>query len=97
LVAAVYGGRIYSSTDSGVTWMQLNSDTRNWYSIACSADGTKLVAVDYAGLIYTAAPSSSTPGPAGYLQGNQNTAIELQYVGNGKFLPISFVGNLKAF
>jgi len=52
------------------------------------------------GQIYTSAPSSvpgPTSGTAGYLLGNQNSAIELQYVGNGQFIPISYVGTIQAF
>ena len=43
LVAAAYGGQIYTSPDSGITWVPRES-TRNWSSVASSADGTKLVA-----------------------------------------------------
>ena len=52
LVAVVYGGQIYTSTDSGVTWTARES-RRDWYGVASSADGTKLVAVVYPGQIYT--------------------------------------------
>jgi hypothetical protein len=52
LVAAVYGGQIYTSTDSGVTWNGRGS-SRNWYSVASSSDGTKFVAVANNGQIYT--------------------------------------------
>ncbi len=45
LVAAVYGGGIYTSTNAGLTWVSNNAPSRQWYSIASSADGTKLVAV----------------------------------------------------
>jgi photosystem II stability/assembly factor-like uncharacterized protein len=59
LVAAVYNGQIYTSTDSGTNWTagEINPDFdggntniyRAWRSVASSADGTKLVAVDYPG------------------------------------------------
>ncbi len=45
LVAAVYGGGIYTSTNAGLTWISNNAPSRQWYSVASSADGTKLVAV----------------------------------------------------
>src|SRR5262249_17833926 len=38
LVATVYGGQIYTSTDSGLTWTPRDS-SREWYSVASSADG----------------------------------------------------------
>ncbi len=100
LVAGVSGDQIYNSTDSGVTWTAQNSGGRSWYSVASSSDGTKVVAAAYGDQIYTAVlfvGPSTTPGTAGYLLGNQNAAIELQYVGNGQFLPISSVGTFQAF
>ena len=57
----VYGGYIYTSTDSGDTWIQKTSDaTRAWYSVASSADGTKLAAVVQGGYIYTSIDSGNT-------------------------------------
>jgi len=59
-VAAVLNGQIYTSTDSGVTWTPRES-SRGWQSVASSADGTKLVAVEEAGQnggrIYTSTDS----------------------------------------
>ncbi len=52
LVATESGGRIYTSTDSGVSWTPSES-ARDWYSVASSSDGTKLVAVAYGDQIYT--------------------------------------------
>jgi len=63
LVAAVYNGPIYTSTNSGTNWTAgeiapefaggyPNTDTninQAWRSVACSADGTKLFAVEYGG------------------------------------------------
>jgi hypothetical protein len=95
LVAVVNGGHIYTSTDSGGTWT-LRDSSRNWWSVASSSDGTKLVAVVNGGQIYTS-DAETTTGTAGYLTGDQNTAIELQYVGNGQFLPISYIGSIQAF
>jgi len=47
-------GYIYTSTDSGNTWVQKTSDaTRAWNSITSSADGTKLAATVSGGYIYT--------------------------------------------
>ncbi|HZS48072.1 MAG TPA: hypothetical protein VFC63_23585 [Blastocatellia bacterium] len=62
LVAAVFGGQIYTSTDSGVTWTPRDS-TRNWESVASSADGSKLVAVVFGGQIYTSTDSGATWTP----------------------------------
>ena len=68
--------------------------------MASSSDGTKLVAVVAGGQIYTsqfANVSSTTTGVAGYLLGGENTAVELQYFGNGQFIPISHQGALPGF
>ena len=96
LVAVVNGGQIYTSTDSGATWTARES-SRNWYSAASSADGAKLVAVEYGGQIYTAAFGTSSSGTAGYLTGGQNSAIELQYIGGGRFIVLSSQGTINNF
>jgi hypothetical protein len=53
-MAVVWQGGIYASTNSGVTWKKTVVPDTTWHSIACSADGTKLVAVVYGGGIWTA-------------------------------------------
>ena len=61
LVAAVYSGGIYTSTNSGATWtLQTNAPNASWMSIASSADGTKLVAATLYDKIYTSANSGVT-------------------------------------
>jgi hypothetical protein len=37
-------GLIYSSTDSGTTWVSNSAPVRDWFCVASSADGCKLVA-----------------------------------------------------
>jgi hypothetical protein len=44
LVAIVNGGGIYTSTNSGQTWVSNNVPALHWYCVASSADGEKLVA-----------------------------------------------------
>jgi hypothetical protein len=59
-------GLIYRSTNSGTSWYATSAPSDNWKSIACSSDGTRLVAaVDIsvntnAGLIYVSTNSGST-------------------------------------
>ena len=58
-----YGvGYIYTSTDSGNTWVeQTSSGSRAWIAIASSADGTQLCACDGSyGYIYTSTDSGNT-------------------------------------
>jgi hypothetical protein len=66
LAAAASGGYIWTSTDSGATWIQRTaSGIRIWLSITSSSDGTKLAAVaydggGYSGYIYTSTDSGAS-------------------------------------
>ncbi|MGD0253071.1 MAG: hypothetical protein ABSC01_10300 [Verrucomicrobiota bacterium] len=101
LAAVVYGGGIYLSSNSGLTWAQVNAPSNNWYCVALSADGSKLATVVYGGGIYTSvaslAATTSTTGTNGYITGPQGSSVELQYIGNGQFMPVSSAGNIWAF
>jgi hypothetical protein len=94
LIAAAQGGLIYVSTDSGVNWTTRES-SRDWGSVASSRDGSRLIASTYFGNVYRSTPywvSTTTVGTAGSLTGPQYGAIELQHIGGGVFLPLSFNG-----
>ena len=54
------------------------------------------VAAVSGGQIYTSMPRT-TLGATGFLRGDQNSAIELQFVGNGEFLPLSHEGMIQAY
>lgn len=56
LIAADYGGQLYTSADSGMNWTPRESN-RNWFSVASSANGTKLIAAVYGGQLYTSIDS----------------------------------------
>jgi hypothetical protein len=64
LVAAVSGQGIYISTNSGATWLQNTAPNIPWEGVACSSDGTTLVAVSRAylgtGQIYVSTDSGNT-------------------------------------
>jgi hypothetical protein len=74
----------------------LRDSTRAWYSVASSADGTKLVAGVSNGQIYTTplipTGGTTTAGTDGSLNGYQGAAIELQYIGNNQLLVLSQAG-----
>ena len=93
------GGRAglycYISSDSGATWAPVGYDF-GWNSVACSADGSKLLAASAFGALSISSANTS-PGTAGYLVGGQNSAIELQYVGDDLFLPLSQIGTISAY
>ena len=104
LAATVNGGGIYTSLNWGATWtQQLGAATASWSGIASSADGTKLAAVinnGTTGGIYTLQSSTqtiTTMGITGGISGGQGTAVELQYIGNGQFMPVSSAGTIWAF
>jgi photosystem II stability/assembly factor-like uncharacterized protein len=63
-------GSIYTSTNSGLTWMQTIAPSNDWLCIASSADGTKLVAGNESisgssGFIYASTNSGLTWMPTG--------------------------------
>jgi hypothetical protein len=94
LLAAVGYGSIYVSSDAGVTWTA--RDTQSWTSAASSRDGTRLFGG--ADRVYRSTPTSvpaTTVGTAGYLNAPQYGTIELQYIGAGVFLPLSFNGTFE--
>jgi hypothetical protein len=89
LIAAFSNERLYMSTDSGVTWTP-RENSRFWEAVASSADGNKVVAAEQGGRIYTSFGDFTTPGTAGWLRGEQYDALELQFVGHGLFIPLSY-------
>ena len=102
LAAVINGGGIYTSSNFGVTWaQQTNAPVVSWNAIAASADGTKLAAAINntltTGGIYVSVASllsATTVGTTGYLIGGQGSAVELQYIGNSQFMPVSFAGSI---
>lgn len=90
-------GYLYGSVNNGLNWTQLLGATNApWIALASSADGSKLAAAAYNGYIYTSGQNVSTSGTNGYLVGAYQSALELQYVGNGIFLPLSHEGTIRA-
>ena len=96
LVAGDHGALIYISTDSGAAWTA-HGEVRSWVSVALSSDGSKLVAVTGEGGQIYIYNKSTTVGATGYLTGPQFSAIELQYVGKGQFMPLSSAGTITPF
>jgi|ERR1017187_100011 hypothetical protein len=64
------GGLVYVSTNAGFSWSKGGSPTKSWSSLACSADGNKIIAAAAGDKIYVttnfgtswAATASSTDG-----------------------------------
>ncbi len=103
LAACVSGGNLYLSSNGGVTWQSQNRSltSQAWGAVAISGDGSRIVAAvnSIDGGIYTAqaaALTTSTVGVTGFICGGQGTAVELQYVGNGQWMPVGVSGTIWA-
>ena len=96
LAAVVNAGGVYLSSNFGATWTQTNpTNGAVWSCITSSADGGKLAGTILGGGIYysqTSPQTSTTTGTNGYISGIQGSAVELQYIGGGKFMPVSSAG-----
>jgi hypothetical protein len=102
LEAVAGGGYIYTSANWGVTWTT-NTPQAIWTCIASSSDGSVIAAgintnsASGANGIYSSQATSQTTttvGTGGYISGGQGSAVELQYIGNGQFMPVSSVGTV---
>jgi len=64
-IGAPKSGAIYTSTDFGATWASNNAPVQGWVQVACSQDGTRLVAISH-DTIYTALwPPALSVQPSG--------------------------------
>jgi hypothetical protein len=79
-------GQIYDITgiNTGI------SDAGHWTAIAVSADGKRVVGVRGDGQIYTYA------GAPDSLSGGRGAVLELQHIGGGVFMPLSYLGSVSA-
>lgn len=75
----------------GVTWMPRES-IREWRSVASSSDGTKVVALEMGGYVYT-----STANPASTIVVPQGSSATLLYSGSDTFIVGSGFGTLYAW
>jgi hypothetical protein len=104
LAATINGGVIYTSGNWGVTWQTNNVPVNSWSCVVSSSSGTTLAAginnATTSGGIYTSEASSqtisTTAGTSGFINGSQGSAVELQYIGNNEFMPVSFSGTIWA-
>lgn len=99
MIAVANGGGVYVSTDNGMTWAQrsnLPTGSTIYNGAAVSGDGSTMVAVANSNPIYISSQATTTVGTGGYLVGSRLSAVELQHVGNGVFIPISYAGSIRA-
>ena len=102
LVAGVNGGLLYGSANVGAKWTPITNTNQFLAGAWMSEDGSK-----FATAVSTA--SGVTGGIFNYgvsvlpdtvstnsITGSQSSAVELQYIGNGKFMPVSSTGTIWA-
>lgn len=88
-VGATYNGPMFTSTDPAATWFPTDTQ-RYWSSVASSSDGRKLAAVVFGGQIYTYNYRLKSLLGAGF------SSLELVYIGNGLWQPVSQTGTIMA-
>lgn len=103
LVAGVNSGLLYGSANLGATWTAITSSNQVWSGAWMSEDGSKFAAtVSYNGSTsgdvynYTVHEMPGTISTNSTISGSQGTAVELQYIGNGQFMPVSSTGTIWA-
>ena len=101
LVAGVNNGLLYASANLGATWTTINTTNLFWAGASMSGDGGKFAAAAFtsggvSGGIYdygvNAQPNITNVNST--ISGSQGSAVELQYLGNNQFMPVSFSGLL---
>jgi hypothetical protein len=102
LVAGVYNGLLYGSANVGATWATITTTNQFLSGAWMSGDGSKFATAlgtsgSTTGGIYNYAVSV-LPDTLGTnsITGSQSSAVELQYIGNGQFVPVSSAGTIWA-
>lgn len=94
IAATATGEGVLLSEDGGQTFAALPAPGTdpNWRSVAMSADGNMMMAATGGaveartpGQLYTSLGNRTAMGTLGAITGGQNQAIELEYLGNGRF------------
>jgi hypothetical protein len=98
LIAGVTNGLLYTSMNLGASWTAIIATNQNWSSVAMSADGSKFTACTSgsAGTIYYSGLFPQVSTYTNGLSGSQGSAVELQYIGNNQFMPVSSTGTIWA-
>lgn len=101
LVAGVSNGLLYASANLGATWTALSISNQAWSSVWMSPDGSRLAGTvrKTGGALggvytYTAQPLANTANTSSTIGGSQGSAVELQYLGSGQFMPVGSSGLL---
>jgi hypothetical protein len=94
LVAGTSSGMLYATANQGANWTALTISNQVWSAVWLSADGSHLAgAVNGSGGVFSAAvsplPETTTTNS---IAGSRGSAVELQYLGSGQFMPVSSTG-----
>jgi len=99
LVAGVSNGLLYASSNMGATWTSLTTSNQIWSGAWMSPDGSKFAATvswsgGAVGGLYSCNVSAlpNTISTNSTICGSQGSAVELQYIGNNQFIPVSSSG-----
>lgn len=94
VAASASGSTVYLSEDGGSTFSALPvpAGDSNWRSVALSADGNMMLAATggavgsrVEGQLYTSRSNRTAIGTLGSIGGGQNDAVEVEYLGDGRF------------
>lgn len=101
ILAGVSNGLLYASSDFGATWAAFSTSSNLvWSALAASSDGVTSAAgasgIGTGTLYYSAATSRTATSTTNSISGGQGAAVELQYIGNNQFMPVSSTGILWA-
>ncbi len=103
LVVGASNGLLYASANLGATWTSITSSNQVWSGAWMSGDGGKFAATvntvgSTVGGVYNygvnVLPTISTNST---ISGSQGTAVELQFIGNNRWMPVSFAGTIWAY
>jgi hypothetical protein len=103
LVAGIANGLLYASANFGTNWTSITTTNQSWSSAWMSPDGSRFAgAVNTVGSFtggiyyYGVSPQVNTVSTNSTVSGSLGSAVELQYIGNGQFMPVSTVGTIWA-
>jgi hypothetical protein len=104
LVAGVSSGLLYGSANLGATWTSITISNQFWSGAWMSEDGGKFAAAvsnngSTTGGIFAYGVSAvpNTISTNSTISGSQSTAVELQFIGNNQFMPVSSAGTIWAY
>ena len=89
---------LYGSADQGAHWTALTTATQYWSGAWMSPDGTRFAASATinggtdGGVVNSTITMHPNVLTTNGISGSQGSAVELQYLGNGQFMPVSSTG-----